>query len=182
MVFRLEARQTLATDLDSAWAFFSDPRNLAEITPPDMHFRLTSRLTSRMTSRMTSRATSQPAAEAYPGMMISYRLSPLLGIEVGWVTEITQVAAPFYFADEQRVGPYALWHHEHHSRALDAGAIGGVEAIDVVHWSLPLDLLSWPVAMYVVGPRLREIFRYRAERLAGRFGAIGEAGLTIARL
>ena len=176
MVFRLEARQTLATDLDSAWAFFSDPSNLAEITPPDMHFRLTSRLTSRVTS--------QPAAEAYPGMMISYRLSPLLGIEVGWVTEITQVAAPFYFADEQRVGPYALWHHEHHFRAVDAGAgaIGGVEAIDVVHWSLPLDLLSWPVAMYVVGPRLREIFRYRSERLAGRFGAIGEAGLTIARL
>ena len=174
MVFRLEARQTLATDLDSAWAFFSDPHNLAEITPPDMHFRLTSRLTSRVTS--------QPAAEAYPGMMISYRLSPLLGIEVGWVTEITQVAAPFYFADEQRVGPYALWHHQHHFRAVDAGAIGGVEAIDVVHWSLPLDLLSWPVAIYVVRPRLREIFRYRAERLAGRFGAIGEAALTIERL
>ena len=69
---------------------------------------------------------------------------------MAWVTEITQVAAPFYFADEQRVGPYALWHHEHHFRAVDAGAIGGVEAIDVVHWSLPLDLLSWPVAMYVV--------------------------------
>ena len=101
-------------------------------------------------------------------MMISYRLSPLLGIEVGWVTEITQVAAPFYFADEQRVGPYALWHHQHHFRAVDAGAIGGVEAIDVVHWSLPLDLLSWPVAMYVVGPRLREIFR-----LSG--GAAGRA-------
>ena len=180
MVFRLEARQTLATDLDSAWAFLSDPRNLAEITPPDMHFRLTSRLTSRVTSRVPS----QPTAEPYPGMMISYRLSPLLGIEVGWVTEITQVAAPFYFADEQRVGPYALWHHEHHFRAVDAGtgAIGGVEAIDVVHWSLPLDLLSWPVAIYVVRPRLRGIFRYRAERLAGRFGAIGEAALTIARL
>ena len=177
MVFRLEARQTLATDLDSAWAFFSDPRNLAEITPPDMHFRLTSRLT-----RLTSRVPSQPAAEPYPGMMISYRLSPLLGIEVVWVTEITQVAAPFYFADEQRVGPYALWHHQHHFRAVEAGGIGGVEAIDVVHWSLPLDLLSWPVAIYVVRPRLREIFRYRAERLAGRFGAIGEAGLTIARL
>ncbi len=174
MVFRLEARQTLATDLDSAWAFFSDPSNLAEITPPDMHFRLTGRLTSR--------ATSQPAAEAYPGMMISYRLSPLLGIELGWVTEITQVAAPLYFADQQRVGPYALWHHEHHFRAVDAGAIGGVEAIDVVHWSLPLDLLSWPVAIYVVRPRLREIFRYRAGRLAERFGAIGEASLTIERL
>ncbi len=166
MVFRLEARQTLATDLDSAWAFFSDPGNLAEITPPDMHFRLT----------------SEPAAEAYPGMMISYRLSPLLGIEVGWVTEITQIAAPFYFADEQRAGPYALWHHQHHFRAVDAGATGGVEAIDVVHWSLPLDLLSWPVAMYVVCPRLREIFGYRAERLAERFGAIGEAALTITRL
>ena len=166
MVFRLEARQTLATDLDSAWAFFSDPGNLAEITPPDMHFRLT----------------SEPAAEAYPGMMISYRLSPLLGIELGWVTEITQMAAPFYFADEQRAGPYALWHHQHHFRAVDAGATGGVEAVDVVHWSLPLDLLSWPVAMYVVCPRLREIFGYRAERLAERFGAIGEAALTITRL
>lgn len=159
MVFRLEARQTLNTDLDNAWSFFSDPRNLPAITPPEMHFRLT----------------NEPAAAAYPGMIITYRLSPLPAVTVSWVTEITQVAAPRYFADEQRVGPYALWHHEHHFRQ----AAGGVEAIDVVHWSLPLDPFSAPAAQWLVAPRLRQIFRYRAARLAERFGAQGEAACSI---
>jgi len=166
MPYRLEARQTLTTDLDTAWSFFSDPRNLAEITPPDMHFRLTGRLTGRL-------APETPAA-AYPGLMITYRLKPLPGIEVPWATEITQVRAPQYFADEQRLGPYALWHHEHLFRAVERG----VEARDIVHWALPLEPLSSPVARLLVVPRLREIFEYRARRLKERFGAVGDAALS----
>ena len=166
MPYRLEARQTLTTDLDTAWSFFSDPRNLAEITPPDMRFRLTGRLTGRLTPET-------PAA-AYPGLMITYRLSPLPGIEVPWATEITHVRAPHYFADEQRLGPYALWHHEHLFRAVERG----IEARDIVHWALPLEPLSAPLARYLVIPRLREIFEYRARRLKERFGAIGDAALT----
>ena len=162
MPYRLEARQTLTTDLDTAWSFFSDPRNLAEITPPDMHFHLTGRL-----------ALETPAA-AYPGLMITYRLRPLPGIEVPWATEITQVRAPHYFADEQRLGPYALWHHEHLFRAVERG----VEARDIVHWALPLEPLSTPVARLLVVPRLREIFEYRARRLKERFGAVGDAALS----
>ena len=157
MPFRLEARQTLTTDLDTAWAFFSDPRNLAEITPPDMHFKLT----------------GEPAPQAYPGQMITYRLKPLPGIEVPWATEITQVREREYFADEQRLGPYALWHHEHLFREVERG----IEAADIVHWALPFEPLSAPVAHYLVVPRLREIFRYRAQRLKDRFGAVGDAEL-----
>ncbi len=162
MPYRLEARQTLTTDLESAWRFFSDPRNLPEITPPDMHFRIT----------------GEPAAEAYPGMIISYRLIPLAGLEVSWLTEITQVNAPYYFADEQRAGPYGLWHHEHHFRA----AADGVEALDIVHWSLPLDPLSAPLARWLVAPRLRGIFSFRAAQLSARFGSAGAAALDIRAL
>ena len=162
MPFRLEARQTLTTDLDTAWDFFSDPRNLADLTPPDMHFRLNSRLTG------------EPAAEAYPGMVITYRLTPLLNIEVPWATEITHIRAPEYFADAQLLGPYALWHHQHLFRELERG----VEASDIVHWALPLEPLSAPIAHWLVIPRLRQIFRYRARRLRERFGAIGDAELS----
>ena len=162
MPFRLEARQTLTTDLDTAWAFFSDPRNLADLTPPDMHFRL------------TSRPTGEPATEAYPGMVITYRLTPLLNIEVPWATEITHVRAPEYFADAQLLGPYALWHHQHLFRELERG----VEASDIVHWALPLEPLSAPIAHWLVIPRLRQIFRYRARRLRERFGAIGDPELS----
>ena len=158
MPFRLEARQTLTTELDTAWTFFSDPRNLVEITPPDMRFRLT----------------CEPAREAYAGMMVTYRLTPLLGLEVPWATEITQVREREYFADEQRLGPYALWHHEHLFREVERG----VEASDIVHWALPLEPLSTPVAHYLVVPRLREIFRFRARRLRERFGAVGDAQLS----
>ena len=174
MPFRLEARQTLTTDLDTAWAFFSDPRNLADLTPPDMHFRLTSRLTSRLTGRRTGQLTGEPAAEAYPGMVITYRLTPLLNIEVPWATEITHIRAPEYFADAQLLGPYALWHHQHLFRELERG----VEASDIVHWALPLEPLSAPIAHWLVIPRLRQIFRYRARRLRERFGAIGDPELS----
>lgn len=170
MPFRLEARQTLTTDLDTAWSFFSDPRNLAEITPPDMHFRLTGRLAGRL-------ASGTPAG-TYPGLMITYRLRPLPVIEVPWATEITHVRAPHYFADEQRLGPYALWHHEHLFRAVERG----IEARDIVHWALPLEPLSAPLARLLVIPRLREIFEYRARRLKERFGAVGDAALSFESL
>ena len=162
MPFRLEARQTLTTDLDTAWDFFSDPRNLADLTPPDMHFRLTGQLAG------------EPATEAYPGMVITYRLTPLLNIEVPWATEITHIRAPEYFADAQLLGPYALWHHQHLFRELERG----VEASDIVHWALPLEPLSTPIAHWLVIPRLRQIFRYRARRLRERFGAIGDPELS----
>ncbi|MCY3569400.1 MAG: SRPBCC family protein [Chloroflexi bacterium] len=151
-IYRLDASQTLSTDIDTAWAFFSDPRNLAVITPPEMRFEIT----------------GDPPADVHPGLIITYRLTPLpiLRLRVSWATEITQVDAPHRFADDQIAGPYALWRHEHRFREVD----GGVLATDQVHWSLPLDPLSAPVAQLAVIPQLRRIFHYRAQALRERFG------------
>ena len=151
-IFRLDAAQTLATDIETAWTFFSDPHNLAVITPPEMRFEIT----------------GEPPATIHPGLIITYRLSPLpmLPMRVSWATEIARVNAPYDFADAQIAGPYALWHHEHRFQEVE----GGILASDQVHWSLPLDPISAPVANFAVVPQLRHIFRFRAKKLRELFG------------
>ena len=152
-IFRLDATQALSTDLATAWEFFSDPHNLAVITPPEMRFRVT----------------GDPPSTIHPGLIITYRLTPLpaIPLNVSWATEITHVNAPYHFADEQLAGPYALWHHEHHFQETD----DGVHATDRVHWSLPLDPISAPLANFVVIPQLRHIFDYRARKLEELFSS-----------
>lgn len=151
-IYRLNASQTLTTDLQTAWDFFSDPHNLAVITPPEMQFQIT----------------GDPPSVVHPGLIITYRLTPLplLPLRVSWATEISAVNAPYQFIDDQIAGPYALWHHEHRFREV----AGGIEATDQVHWSLPLDPLSAPMAELAVVPQLRRIFRFRALQLGQRFG------------
>lgn len=148
-LYRLEARQLLPVALDEAWRFFSDPANLQGITPPSLSFEITSPLPPRM----------------YAGLIVTYRIRALLSIPMTWVTEITHVDEPRYFVDEQRFGPYRFWHHQHHFREV----AGGVEMTDVVHYAPPTPAARL-IDRWVVGPRVREIFRYRSERLAGLFG------------
>ncbi|MGZ3927364.1 MAG: SRPBCC family protein, partial [Mucilaginibacter sp.] len=99
----------LPTTLDKAWDFFSSPSNLSKITPPEMNFIVTS--------------DNRAQAKMYPGMIITYKVSPLLGIKMNWMTEITQVREMEYFVDEQRFGPYALWHHQHHFKKVEGGVL-----------------------------------------------------------
>lgn len=156
-IYRLEATQPLATDIETAWQFFSNPQNLAVITPPEMRFQIT----------------GDPPAAIHPGLIITYRLTPLpiLPLRVSWATEISQVNAPHYFADDQIAGPYALWHHEHHFQETD----NGVLATDRVHWSLPLDPISAPIASLAVVPQLRHIFHFRAKKLTELFGDLPDS-------
>ena len=148
--FRLDATQQLPIELDAAWAFFSNPQNLAEITPPELHLVVENELPARM----------------HPGVLICYRVKPLLGIPVHWVTEITHVEEGRLFVDEQRFGPYRFWHHQHHFLPID----GGVEMRDIIHYKLPLGPLSFLADSFVVGGQLRRIFSYREEALVQRFG------------
>ena len=152
-IYRLDAAQTLSTDLDTAWAFFSNPHNLAVITPPEMRFQIT----------------GDPPAVVHSGLIITYRLTPLpiIPLRVSWATEIKQVNAPHSFTDDQLAGPYALWHHEHRFQETDDGVL----ATDTVHWSLPLDPISSPVAQFAVVPQLRRIFNFRAKKLEETFDA-----------
>jgi len=109
----------------------------------------------------------------HAGMMIEYRVSPLLGIPMTWLTEITQVRDGLYFVDEQRVGPYAIWHHEHHFRDLGDGRI---EMQDKVTYTLPLSPFSEVVHPFLVKPQLDKIFAFREKRVNELFfGASGDA-------
>ena len=155
-LYRLERQTLLATDLTSAWRFFSDPRNLAAITPPWLDFRIHSAVPERM----------------YAGMLVEYRVHPLAGIPLRWITEITQVREPHFFIDEQRFGPYRFWHHQHRFEAC----AGGTAMTDVVHYGLPGDPFSRPLQRWLVAPRLAAIFAYRHEQLSQRLGLLNTAG------
>ncbi len=150
-VYRIYEKQTLPASLEEVWDFISSPRNLQEITPDSMGFKI---VTPNLPDKM------------YPGMMVSYKVSPLLGIRMTWVTEITQVDEMNYFVDEQRVGPYALWHHEHFIKQLT----DGIEMIDIVTYQLPLGFLGSLAHSLFVKQKLRSIFNYRTEILEKRFG------------
>ncbi|PLX82799.1 MAG: cell division inhibitor [Desulfuromonas sp.] len=148
-LYRLHYRQKLPVSLEEAWRFFSDPANLASITPPGLGFVVT----------------SPPQSAMYPGMIISYRIRPLVNIPLAWVTEITHVRQPTYFVDEQRAGPYRFWQHQHHFRAIP----GGVEMEDLVHYALPLGLLGNFLQRVAVGRQLEEIFSFRRHTLESLF-------------
>ena len=147
--FVFERTQVIPATLDEAWTFFSDPGNLAKITPPGMDFRIT----------------SPPQAKTYAGQIITYTVRPLLGIRMAWTTEITHVARPDFFVDEQRFGPYRFWHHQHFFREVP----GGVEVRDLVHYLLAHDQMAWLVNRLIVAPRLKRIFDYRSTALQGIF-------------
>ncbi|NJK96427.1 MAG: SRPBCC family protein [Bacteroidetes bacterium] len=147
----LEFEQELPVSIDSAWSFFSDPRNLKEITPPSMNFRIMNKLPKSI----------------YEGMFIEYRVAPLLGIEMDWVTEITHVREPYFFIDEQRVGPYQIWHHEHHFEEQRKG----VKMTDKLYYSLPFGPLGNMIHSLVVQKKILEIFEFRRQKMEILFGS-----------
>lgn len=137
--------------LDEVWDFISSPKNLKEITPDYMGFDITSEdLPEKM----------------YPGMIISYIVKPLLGIKTTWVTEITQVRDKKYFVDEQRVGPYSIWHHEHFIEPIE----NGVLMKDIVSYKPPMGILGSIANGLVIRNKLKEIFAYRTTAVEKKFG------------
>lgn len=141
-IYNLTKKQFLPISLDQAWDFFSSPVNLKKITPPYMGFQITSDLGD---------------GKMYPGQIITYVVTPLLGIPMSWATEITHVDDKKYFVDEQRFGPYAFWHHQHWFKEVD----GGVEMTDIVHYAIPLGILGRVANSILVKSKLQEIFDYR---------------------
>ncbi len=150
--YLLERVQRLPISIEEAWRFFSSPLNLRDITPPYMRFEVLS--DKRWVERM------------YPGQIITYTVRPLLGIPLFWMTEITHVREGEFFVDEQRVGPYALWHHQHHFRPIE----GGVEMTDLVHYRLPLGPIGDLAHALFIRRQLEGIFDYRYKVLEERFG------------
>lgn len=146
----LKAVQTIPAPIDQVWEFISDPKNLAVITPPDMGFKTLSGDDRKM----------------FAGQVIHYHVSPLLGIKIEWVTEITHVAEREFFVDEQRFGPYAFWHHKHFVKETTAGT----EMEDIIHYKLPFGFLGNLLHPIVVKPKLEKIFAFRRQKLIELFG------------
>lgn len=102
----------------------------------------------------------------YPGMIISYKVSPVLGIKIVWVTEITHLKEKEYFVDEQRIGPYAIWHHEHKLEPI----VGGVLMTDIVSYKPPFSFFGSIANSVFIRKQLREIFDYRKKAIKEIFG------------
>ena len=149
-IYRLHKKQNLPISVDEAWDFLSNPSNLKTITPDYMGFNILSGADRPM----------------FPGQIIQYIVTPILGIKTKWVTEITHVRNKEYFVDEQRFGPYALWHHKHFIKAID----GGVEMEDVIDYKVPMGVLGQMAHPILVKPKLEEIFNYRTQKLEELFG------------
>ncbi len=150
--YLLRTEQAIPISLEEAWDFFSSPLNLAKITPKEMNFIVTSDYNKE--------------TKMYPGMIITYKVSPILGIKMNWMTEITHVKEGEYFVDEQRFGPYALWHHQHHFKAIK----GGVLMKDILNYAIPYGIIGRLGNTILVDKQIKKIFDYREKAIKSLFG------------
>lgn len=152
MIYYLQREQVIPGSLKDVWEFFCDPFNLNTITPPDMNFEIVAGGDTKM----------------YLGQMIEYRVEFIRGVRSLWLTEITHVRDGQFFVDEQRVGPYRFWHHEH----LFENVEGGVRMTDRVTYVLPFGLLGDVVHAVWVKGRLHSIFDFRVKKITELFGSL----------
>ncbi|MCF8715643.1 SRPBCC family protein [Joostella atrarenae] len=141
-IYQLKTSQILNSEIETVWDYFSKPKNLNELTPKDMDFKIT----------------SSPSEEAYTGQIITYSIKILPFVRSNWVTEITHVENQKIFIDEQRFGPYVMWHHEHHFKSTPDGKTA---MNDIVSYKLPLGFLGRLVAGKIIGNRIIKIFNFR---------------------
>jgi len=150
-IYTLNRVQILPVPIEQAWDFFTSPHNLSRITPSSLNFKVLSKNESPI----------------HPGMLIRYKVNPILGIPLNWLTEITHVEKHHLFVDEQRFGPYAFWHHLHKFREIGEG----VEMEDLVHYALPFGPLGSIAHALLIKKKVNEIFDFRAEILKEIFRA-----------
>lgn len=151
-LYQLRSTQALPISKQEAWDFLCSPKNLKVITPDHMGFHILSGADKPM----------------FPGQIIQYIVKPFPLFNIKWVTEITHVANGEYFVDEQRFGPYALWHHKHFLEDVE----GGVLMEDIIDYKLPFGILGQLAYPIIVKKQLREIFKYREQKLIELFGKV----------
>lgn len=139
-------RETIINQpIQVVWEYFSDPKNLQNITPKEMGFEVL----------------TKDLRKAYQGQIICYKIKVLPMIRLNWVTEIAHLKEQKYFVDEQRFGPYRFWYHEHLFEEFD----GKTRMIDIVHYKLPVLPLAVLVNKFFVRPKLEGIFNYRSQKI-----------------
>lgn len=136
--------------MKECWDFFSSPKNLKTITPDYMGFEVLVDIPEKM----------------YAGLMIEYEVKPILGFPIKWITEITHVDEMKFFVDEQRKGPYKIWHHEHHFKQVQ----NGIEMTDIISYEIPLGILGRLAHPLLVKNKLNQIFDYRFKKVEEIFG------------
>ncbi len=141
-IYTLTSEQILPISLEKAWDFFTLPTNLDKITPKEMEFRIT----------------NNPPNKTYKGQIITYKIGILPGLSSNWITEITHLEDQKFFVDEQRFGPYAMWHHEHHFEKISEDQ---VLMRDIVNFKLPLGILGDLFAGKLVTDKVKFIFQSR---------------------
>jgi len=151
-LYQIKSKQALPISTKEAWDFLSSPKNLGVITPEKMSFDILTKDIPKM----------------YAGQIIQYNVSPFPGYKTRWVTEITNVKEGEYFIDEQRFGPYSLWHHKHFIKT--EGDYIVME--DIVDYKLPLGILGRLAHAIFVKKQLKGIFKYREQKLTALFGKV----------
>ena len=146
MLHIIKTKQLLKSDLNTVWEFMSSPANLSLITPPHMGFKIIG---------------NKEEAKMYPGQIIEYYVSPLAGIKMHWVTEITHVKDKAYFVDEQRFGPYSFWHHKHFIKETNEGIL----MEDIVHYKVPMGPIGQLANAIFIKGQLKNIFDFRYNKL-----------------
>ncbi|GAC1419837.1 MAG: SRPBCC family protein [Flavisolibacter sp.] len=159
-VYQLQSTQRIPITLEKAWDFFSSPDNLLKMTPAFLNLKLTNELFGQ---------------KAYGGQIITYSVKPLWNLPFFWMTEITHVEPLKFFVDEQRKGPYKLWHHQHHFKQIQ----GGVEMTDLIHYRLGLGILGDLAHSLIVKEKLKEIFTFRYLKLIEIFGTLGQEPMNL---
>ena len=149
--YQFTQTQKIPASIDEIWDFISSPANLKEITPGYMGFEVTS---------------NSGSDKMYAGMIITYIVKPVLGIPMKWMTEISQVKDKVYFVDEQRMGPYKLWHHQHKIEEIE----GGVLMTDIVTYIPPFGFVGAIANTLFIKKQLKEIFEFRTLAVEKKFG------------
>src|SRR5512139_886201 len=149
MIHRLYREQIIPAPLEMVWGYFCDPKNLNTITPPDMNFEIL-------------RGGDVPM---YEGQLIEYRVEFVRGIRSRWLTEISHVRECEYFVDEQRLGPYRFWYHEHAFEELSSGTL----MKDRVTYAVPVGVLGDVLDRIWIAERLKHIFDYRGKKIIELF-------------
>ena len=149
-IYTLISEQTLNISLEEAWEFFCAPRNLQKITPDHMDFHITSEVTPKI----------------YSGQIITYKVGILPRVKQSWVTEITEVQEERFFIDEQRFGPYKMWHHEHFFYKTSSKT---TLIKDKISYKVPYGFLGDIAQKIFIKRQLQSIFEYRFNILEKMF-------------
>lgn len=148
-MFKVEKEILLPVPLKEAWHFFAQPKNLAEITPPEMKMELV----------------DDQKVPMYEGMVLRFKVSPLWGIKLNWTSEISKIVPMRYFIDCMIDGPFSQWHHQHFFEEAKNGTL----ARDIIHYKPPLGLLGKMAKPLIVEKNINQLFEYRAQKLSEIF-------------